>query len=249
MKNYFFDQRTITFLISLVIAFGLWLLIKLSGDFQTEHNIQLKFQNFPIDKVLINSPDSILNIQTNNNGFGVLGQFVFNRNKSLIVNIENTNYLHTKSGIETYYILGSSLHSLVEDEFKTAEQILDIQPDSIIFKFEKLASKKLKITPQIDLSLNPRFKQYEKMEIIPDSIVFFGPSNLLKSINSINTQKLSLQNIDSSIDTLINLIFPSNKFIGQHTKARLKIAIEEYTEGKISLPIQLDAGSKIRYKI
>lgn len=249
MRNYFLDQRTITFLISLLIASVLWLLIKLTGDFQTEHKIQLYFQNFPIDKVLINKPDSVLQIQTKNNGFGVLGQFVFNRNKSLSIDLKNTKYLSTKSDIQTYYILSSSLHANIEDKFKTAEQIINIQPDSIIFEFEKLASKKLKIYPQINLSFNPRFKQYKKMEIVPDSIVFFGPASILKSINSINTQKISLQNIESSIDTLVKLILPSNKLISQNDDVRLKIDIEEFTEGKIKLPIQLEIDPKMRYKI
>lgn len=249
MRTYFFDQRTVTFLISLMIAFGLWLLIELSGDFQTEHRVLLRFDNFPIDKVLINKPDSALQIKTNNNGFDVLGQFLFSKNKSINIDFGKARYLETKNGVQSYYILCSTLQEDIEDEFKTAEQILSVYPDSIVFKFEKLASKKLKIEPKLILSFNPRFKQYEKMQLLPDSIVFFGPASILKSLSSINTEKFKYEDISSSIDTVLNLLLPSNKLIGHQEEIRLILAVEEYTEGKINLPIQLEADAETQYKI
>jgi hypothetical protein len=249
MKNYLLDQRTITFLISLLIAFGLWLLIKLSGDFHTEHQVKLDVQNFPIDKVLINKPDSVLQIVTNDNGFDVLGRFLFSRNKSLTLNFQKARYLETKNGIQSYYILCPSLHQQIENEFKTAEQILSIQPDSIIFDFEKLSSKKLKIEPLINLSFNPRFKQYKKMKLSPDSLVFFGPASMLSSTTKINTHFFDFQDISATIDTLIPLDLPSKKLISKQADVRFQLTVEEYTEGKVKLPIQLQADAKTQYKI
>ena len=249
MKNYFFDQRTVTFLIALLIASGLWLLIKLSGNFQTEHKIQIGYQNFPIDKVLINKPDSVLKIRTNNNGFGVLGQILFARNKSLTIDFETARFLRTKEGIQTYYILCSSLQSEIEDEFKSADQILNIQPDSLIFVFEKLASKKLKIQAHINLSFDPRFKQYKKMILEPDSLVFFGPTSLLDSLTTINTYPFDLQNINTNIDTIIPLHLPDNKLISSRENVKFQLAVEEYTEGKINLPIQIESDAATQYKI
>ena len=249
MKNYFLDQRTVTFLIALLIASGLWLLIKLSGNFQTEHKIQIGYQNFPIDKVLINKPDSVLKIRTNNNGFGVLGQILFARNKSLTIDFETARFLRTKEGIQTYYILCSSLQSEIEDEFKSADQILNIQPDSLIFVFEKLASKKLKIQAHINLSFDPRFKQYKKMILEPDSLVFFGPTSLLDSLTTINTYPFDLQNINTNIDTIIPLHLPDNKLISSRENVKFQLAVEEYTEGKINLPIQIESDAATQYKI
>jgi len=249
MKNYFSDQRTITFLISLLIAFGLWLLIKLSGDFQTENKVQLDFQNFPIDKILINKPVSILQIKTHNNGFDALSQFLFTRHKSLNINFNTAKFLKIRSGVSTYYILASRLQQNIEEKFKTANQILSIRPDSIVFKFEKLASKKIKIVPQFDISFNPRFKQYKKLEMEPDSLLVFGPASLLHPIDSINTQVLELHDISSNIDTLIHTILINNNLVTQNKGVRVKLFVEEYTENKIKLPISLNANSEIQYKI
>lgn len=249
MKNYFLNQRTVTFLIALLIASGLWLLIKLSGNFQTEHKIRIGYQNFPIDRVLINKPDSVLKIRTNNNGFGVLGQLVFARNKSLTLDFKTARFLRTRAGVQTYYILCSSLQSSIKDEFKSADQILNIQPDSLIFVFEKLASKKLKIQAQITLSFDPRFKQYKKMILEPDSLVFFGPASILESLTAINTYAFDLQNINTNIDTVIPLHLPNNKLISNRKNVKFQLAVEEYTEGKISLPIQLEADTETQYKI
>lgn len=249
MKNYFLDQRTVTFLIALLIASGLWLLIKLTGDFQTEHKIQIGYQNFPIDKVLINKPDSVLKIRTNNNGFGVLGQLVFARNKSLTLDFKTARFLREDKGVQTYYIPCSNLQPNIEDEFRSADQILNIQPDSLIFVFEKLSSKKLKIQAQITLSFDPRFKQYKEMILEPDSLVFFGPTSILESLTTINTYAFDLQNINANIDTIIPLYLPNNKLISSRENVKFQLAVEEYTEGKINLPIQLEADATTQYKI
>lgn len=249
MKNFLLDQRSITFLISLLIASGLWLLIKLSGDFNTEHKVRLKFQNFPIDKVLINKPDSVLQIETNNNGFDVLGQFLFSRNKSLDIDFKQARFLKTTNDKQTYFILCSSLKHTIDQEFKSAEQVLDIYPDSLVFIFEKLASKNIKIEPDLVLSFNPRFKQYSPLEYSPDSILFFGPTSLLKSITSIPTKAFNLKNISADIDTLLALNLPSNKLFANEDRIRLKLDVEEYTETKISLPIQIFGNKNAQYKI
>lgn len=249
MKNYFSDQRTITFLISLLIATILWLLIKLSGDFQTEQKVQLNFQNFPIDKIFINKPDSVLQIRTNNNGFDILGQRLFYRNKSININFNKAKHLKTKSGIQSYYIVSNNFREEIEAEFKTAEQILSIKPDSLVFEFEKLASKKLKIELQLDLNFNPRFKQHEKLQFEPESIEVFGPKSILDSLLSIKTQKLSLQGINSNIDTSLKLLLPSKQLTIKYEKVRIRMGVEEYTEGKIKLPIQIAATAKVNYKV
>lgn len=249
MKNYFFDQRTITFLISLLIAFGLWLLIKLSGDFQTENKVHLNFQDFPIDKILINKPDSILQVKTHNNGFDALSQFLFNRHKSLSIDFSTAKFLKTRSGVSTYYILTSGLRQNIEEEFKTAEQIVSIRPDSIVFKFEKLTSKRIKIIPQLDISFNPRFKQYKDLEMEPESLLVFGPASLLHPVDSINTLVFKLHNINSNIDTLIHTELINNNLVTKNEGIRIKIFVEEYTENKIKLPIILKTNSKIHYKI
>lgn len=249
MRNYLVDQRTITFLISLLIATILWFLIKLSGDFQTDQSVKLNFQNLPQDKILINKPDSTILIRTKNNGFDLLGQKLFNRIKPLNVDFAKAKFLHSESGIQSYFILSSSIMQQIETEFNSAEQILSVKPDSILFSFEKLASKKLKVELQLRLNFNPRYKQYQQMQFNPESILIYGPASALDTINSIKTQELSLLNISSNIDTTIKIILPGKELKTEQDKIRLKLSVEEYTEGKITLPIQLDASAKVHYKV
>ncbi|MBN1650610.1 MAG: hypothetical protein JW857_04735 [Bacteroidales bacterium] len=249
MKNIFADQRSITFLISLLIASGLWLLIKLSGDFQTNQQVRLEFTNFPVDKVLINKPDSLLQVKTDNNGFDALRQYLFNRNKTITIDLSRAKHLDINSKVQKYYILSSSLYNEIEEEFKTAEQILNIEPDSILLLFENLASKKVKIEPQLELSYNPRFKPYSKMSITPDSVLLFGPVSQLKSIQSIKTKLFTFHNINIQVDTLLTFVLPGDKLKSKTTTTELKIDVEEYTEGKLELPIQMKGNNKIRYKI
>lgn len=249
MKNKFLDQRTITFLFSLLISFGLWLLIKLSDDFQTDNRIELRYQNYPINKVLTNKPDSLLQIKTINNGFDILGHLLFKSNQSIPINFAYAKHLKTRNGVQTYYILSSSLHNQIADKFSTAEEILSVRPDSLIFAFEELTSKQLPVKPQLEWSLNPRFKQYKNMQLIPNKVKVFGPASILNKIDSIPTEKIKLEQVSQSIDTLLHLKLKDSRLNIQPKNVKLVIPIEEFTEGKIKLPIQIKASKNLNYKI
>lgn len=249
MRNYFFNQNTITFLISLLLASIFWILIKLSGDFETEQKAKIKYLNLPVDKVMINKPDSVLYFSTNNNGFDLLKQMILNRNKTITINFDKAKYLQTKSDIKSYYIITNSLDQEIKYEFESNNEILNIKPDSLIFAFEKLASKKMKIELDLDLNFDPRFKQYKEIKAEPEMIEIFGPSSLLDSLQSIKTQKLSLNKINSNVDTVVKLLLPDEQFLVKNNKVRILMAVEEFTEGQIKIPIQLKASANLHYKV
>jgi len=249
MKKIFSDKDTLSFFISLLVAFVLWLLIKLSGEFQTEQRIGLHFTYFPIDKVLVNKPDSAVTVRINNTGFDMLGQWLFNRNKSIEIPFSRARFANNKQGIQTYYILTSGLQQNMEELYNTTEQIVSIRPDSILFKFEPLASRKVKVKPLLNLSLGPRFKQYQAMQISPDSLLIYGPPSLLDTLQFVQTEPLILNNLNKKTDTAVQVWFPNTKLHSQQQKVRILLDIQEYTEGKIKLPIYLEEIGGSRFKL
>ncbi|MBN2237841.1 MAG: hypothetical protein JW729_09785 [Bacteroidales bacterium] len=249
MKKFIIDQRTTTFLISLLIAFGLWLLIKISNDFQTEQDIKLVFTNYPIDKVLVNKPDSILEIKTTDDGFDIIGQMLFHGNEKINIDFSQAKHLKTQNGIQNYYILSSSLHAIFENKFKSAEQIISVRPDSILFHFENLASKKLKVIPIYEINFNPRYKAYQELKISPDSIEVFGPASELDRVQSLTTVPCKFANLSTDIDTMLRIDFLNTGLISTQKKIHLALDVEEYTEGKLKLPIQVEGKVGIHYKV
>lgn len=249
MKNLFLEKKTSAFLLSVVIATLLWLLIKLSHDFHTDNHINLKYNHLPIDKALINNPDSLLIVKTNNNGFDILRQKIFGGKKSLTIDFANAKILDSGNGSLSYFILSRSLKDRVELQLKSAKEIMDIRPDSLIFHFENLAHKKISVKPQFEISYASRFKQYQKVQIQPDSIDIYGPNSILDSIHSISNSKFHLKNVRSSIDTSVALKLPyKSVFLGTE-KIKIFIRVEEFTEQKIKLPIQYKGKLNQIYKI
>lgn len=249
MKNILSNDRTITFIISLIIASGLWLLIKLTGDFQTDRQLLIHYQNLPVDKVLLNNSDSIIHVRTNMNGFNALSELITGETKWLEVDFSNAKYLSTKNGIKTYYLLSSTLAFAISETLQTTEIFVSVRPDSLFIYFESLASKKIKVELNIDLSLSPRYKQYRPFQVVPDSIRVFGTPTALETIQKIGTEKLSFVNLDHSIDTNVYLAKHAKELTFEKEKIRMKIAIEEFTESKLKLPIFPKLKAGMRYKV
>jgi hypothetical protein len=249
MKNTLHNERTITFIVSLIIASSLWLLIKLTGDFQTDRQLHIHFQNLPPDKVLLKSSDSLIQVRTNKNGFNALSELISGKQKSLNVDFSNAKYLSTKNGIRTYFLFSSSLAFSISETLSAKEVIVSIRPDTLFIRFQPLSSKKLKVELNVDLSLSPRYKQYLPYQLNPDSIRVYGTHSALETIQKIRTEKLTFKNADRSIDTNVNLAKHSKDLIFEKENIGVKIDIEEFTESKMKLPILPKLNSGARYKL
>ena len=76
--------------------------------------------------------------------------------------------------------------------------------------------------------------------IQPDSVVLKGPSELLSAIDSIGTKKITKKNIEESFEEEIGIQAPdSPKVMLSSRSAIMQVAVEEFTQKQITVPVQL----------
>jgi hypothetical protein len=82
--------------------------------------------------------------------------------------------------------------------------------------------------------------------LTPDSIQISGPPAQLKLINSVETVKLSRQDVFQSLSAELEIKKSLPKGVLQsHTKVQVNIPVGEFTEGSFMVPVQLkNTGSK-----
>ena len=233
------NRKTVVFLICLGIAAFLWLLIKLSQEYEINVNVPVEYHNYPEDQILINKPDSIIQIRITDNGFDLIGTSLFGSPSSLELNIPEmrTSKLNTQTK-QSYSLVRTKIEEL-NKIFSSAKNLRLLGPDSLVLKFEKLATKEVIIIPQIEYLLLPQFQFKKTPRLEPHSITLFGSQNSLQNIDTIFTESKSYTELDLSFNESIDLLIPAN--VNTNLKScKLIVEIEKFTEAKITIPIPTD---------
>ncbi len=228
------SKRINVFFLFFLLSFMFLLLTKLTKDYTKTITFQIKPINVAENFVILKDTSHRLNITLRTYGFKFLKYYL--TNQSVTVDLSeldsnNNEYIWTNSrGIPH-----------INSQFGENVKIMAVNPDLIIFKFDRNAVKKIPVEFNSNISFAPGFDISGNFELIPDSIKVIGPKILLDSINKIGTQLLTLKDVKSDIDTPLNLVLPdsSRNLVYSHKEIIIKEKVEKFTEGIIEVPVDI----------
>ena len=225
------------FLIGLSAVF--WILTVLSKEYTATISSSVLFENYPLDKLLVEENDVVLQMQVKAPGFALLAhQFKFF--STVTLNVEN---FMTKPKDKTweYFLIGDQSLSELQEALPTNMQLLHVQPNRINLIFAEKAQKVIPISLKSDISFDPLFRQKGKIQLQPDHITVSGPKTVVEMIESISTQELNLQSLAKSTQGIIRLEDPKHEELTySHQEIAFQINVEQFTEGKVIIPIQIN---------
>ncbi|TYA57367.1 YbbR-like domain-containing protein [Formosa maritima] len=138
-------------------------------------------------------------------------------------------------------------------QFNKDIEIVSIIPDTLKFRYDINAIKKVPIKLNSKLSFSLGFDLLDSIRLEPDSIKIIGPKILVSELNYIETDIFILNDIKTNIDKSISLNLPTNKnknlnFSEDHIK--IKAEVDKFTEGHLKIPvtvINIPDSLKIKY--
>lgn len=232
------SNRWVTFSYCLLVAFLFWLLIVFSNEYKAPVTFNLRYTNFPKDKMLANKLPQKVDVQLAARGFTFLG-FYFNRlNDTLTLDVSN---IRKNQNAKDYYLPVYAQAQQFENQLGNQIKISKIYLDTLHFYFDK---KVVKVVP-VHLNLNYTFeKQFQlgaKVEIKPSKIVVSGPASVMADVVELNTQQLNFFNLNKSVARAAEIIIPDelNSVEFSTKKVVVKIPVEKFTEGTIELPVEV----------
>jgi hypothetical protein len=203
----------------------------------------------PENMVLANDPDSVLRFRIASEGFELFILKYFTRRNPIEIKLnrlnlrkEGDNYF---SNSPTAEIAGSIIHKL-----NLSEELVDISPKTIYFKFELLSRKRIKVVNNITLQFKKQFQLADSIIISPDSVNIVGPDHVIKGMNWVITAPVTFENIHESKTVLVDLVSPApDKSISiDPEKVEITIPVEKYTEGMIEVPVTQMLDKNLRIK-
>lgn len=224
------------FLLALSTLF--WILTVLSKDYTTTVHYKAKFIDFPEDKLLIDEKEVDLHLQVIAPGFTILAHRLrFKKELPLSV----SSFIPRKKGdYWNYFLLGEQSLSQIQEVIPTSMQLLHIQPNRIDLLLDEKAERVVPIKLKSNISFKELFRQKESIKLDPSTVVISGPKAVVEVFDEINTQMLTLEDVDNNRDGEIKIQSLNHSEINYSTKdVKWELKVEQFTEGEIKLPISI----------
>ena len=230
LKLFFFSKDILSFLLFLTISAGFWYVHALGKERERNLIIPIHFVGLPLNVNFTNSPPTEISLDIKDQGLRLF-DYSSGQLSPLVIDVSRT--FSEKGEI---LISSEQLRLRISNYLKPTTTILEIRPDSILLKYEKLYMKILPITLKSNIELSHQYKFSEDIKIKPSNVTVYGSKKTLDTLKSINTELLELKNISDTCYYYCKLI--QNKSLHYSVnKTRVSLFVEQFTERKIQIPV------------
>lgn len=240
------SRRINVFILFFVFAFIILILTKLSKNYTNTIAFTITKIHVPEEHVILNDSNIELNVTLKAYGFKLLKYYF----KKPSISIDFAQSIDKNDS--AYIWNKNTAYSLIRNQLDKQVDIVNIVPDTLHFRYDVNAVKKIPIILNEKIKFAPGFDLIDSILFSPDSIRLIGPSSLVTNIDFIETDTLFLNDVKTNIYSQINLQLPDNiadiKY--SSTKVQVTATIEKFTEGKLKIPITVEnipEGISIKY--
>lgn len=230
--------RAFIFLVCLTVSVFLWLIIKLSREYEVVLPYSYSCKNIPSERVVESRSDTIIFLTVRTKGFNILYERYIRTPEPLVLNLKYFRNMHRNATQEIEFPI-VNYTDVLSSQLKYTNQITAVFPERITIKLNKLHRKKVAVIPHLDLTFADQYMLYGKAVVSPDSVLVGGPKGIIDTLTFITTEKYKNTGLKENASVRIPLVLPSkNISVSMSAKeVNVVIPVEKYTEKEIEVPL------------
>jgi hypothetical protein len=237
-KKITLNRRVLTFFFFLLLSILFWFLTSMNKEYTAEISYPVRYIRFPEEKVLVNDIPDRLDLTVNASGYTLLSYRWRSRIAPIIFDVNSFSLNTMHNDPSTVYILSTYAKDRIAKQLSSEIQIIDINPDSLIFQFASRIEKFVPVMVNLDLEFEKQFMQVGPYKIDPDSILISGPELILDTISIIDTESFATADVSESFEKELSLL-RINKVDMDPSEVWVQVPVEKYTEASIKVPIEV----------
>lgn len=228
------------FLACLLISTILWSLLKFSEKRVDDIEVDLKFTNFPSEKVLVSNVPKSISVTIETQGFDLLSKSIGFKNAEIEVDLSKVKSI--KKGAEfVYYWLPRNNTSILErvigSKLKNAQA--PSKTDSVKLFFSNISTKKLNVGFDYKLSQSKDLFVIKSPLISPEKVVVRGAESILSKLDTIYTERAEFEVLEENLDADYRLILPFGVDSSFDDSVRVFVGVEALKEHVFEVPITI----------
>ena len=187
-------------IIVIVIAVLVWFFVKLDDNYRYAFKIQLRVTNLGSNRIITNDIPNKVKITCWGKGRYFLSLMI---RKDIFYNLDvsrvqkSANFVLDKQQVMLLHENGIEVLNIVE-------------PETVKVIITDLITKKVPITPVVEIQTLPGYTVVDEVQLTPDSVEVMGPKSEIKNISTIYTEKRQYKNVKRDIKNKIRLVNPAD---------------------------------------
>lgn len=217
----------------------IWLLISLSKSYSTEIHFPVEHYGIPEDRVVTAPLPEKLRLQVRSHGFELLAYKLFSRQTPVKVDLKELRYSDRKKRLEGY-LPTSKLLGRFSEQFPENTEVEDVSPDTIFVSLSPRKKKEVEVIPELELEFREQFRLADEVEVHPPKVTLNGPASVLDTTHLIKTKTVELKDLhkDQKVQVELRTDSISDKVQASPSRVDLRIKVNEFTEGKVRIPLK-----------
>jgi len=235
-------RKVSVFLSCLLIAVCSWLFFALSNNYVYEVNSKLNFINPPLNKAYHPLQDDTVTLKVRGTGWQLLFSKLKLKPRIVDVSLQSLN-----SG--QYVTISKQLNN-INLQFESNQKVISVTPDTLFFDFTKRITKRVPIKLVSRLTFQKAYGVSGAVKLEPATVVITGAAEDLKGIKFWQTDSLSLENVNSTINTKIGFQKGLRNNVNVYPNViKVEIPVDEFTEKTLEIPIEVENNPGREIKI
>ncbi|MEO5570291.1 MAG: CdaR family protein [Bacteroidia bacterium] len=232
------NQQAVIFSICLLIAIFFWTITALNKTFTASVSIPVVYKNIPLSFQMQKPLPAAISLDIEAKGFDLMSNNFIKKNKELTVDFNSQDLRNSDLKTHTSIATEKLLKQLISAP-DPAYRVVRIAPDSILMDYSKKFTRKIPVKLNVELNFRKQFFNSGQPILKPDSLELAGPEEEIKKISSIETEKITFNNINQNLFFSAPVVNPGNdKIILAAKKVWVFIPVREFTEGKVTIAMR-----------
>lgn len=217
------------FFICLVLASFLWLVHSLNTVYTYSFKIPVAFKNVPQNKKPLADIPEVISIDAKASGLKLA--LILLRRPFQPLEID---FNALKPVNQNYVISGSHLNFRDVLGFET--QVKNISPDTLYFSVKSGFQKNIPVKVPFYLKCKEGFG-YRKPVLNPSFITVWGDTSVLKDLDTVYTNALTLSDLSKNTDIQLELIKPDPQLYLNNNKVQVFVEVAKLIEQTVTIPV------------
>lgn len=222
------------FIVSLLLAYSIWLIHNLSLNYSETVRIPVRAQCDIEGHSSSSSNSTMVLARCRASGFSLIRLERAERKNPVLVKFDASD-IHPL-GNEMFYVTSEDLDRYVSQIFGSGTKLDMFVTDTAVFRFPSENHKRVPVQAVYSVDFRPQYTNVGELKVVPDSVTVYGEPFHLSGINKVYTESLSLYDLDSPVHGEVRLDRIKGVRLSDES-VRYSMEVTRYVEMKARVPV------------
>ena len=223
---------------SLLLAFFMWSVMKLSRNYSSYMRFQVSVTTNIEGRKGSAVAEDVLVIGAKSTGFTILQNRNDNEITTLSIEGVDAKLFHKCGTEEEYALLPDDIRQLVQDALGKDIKVESFATDTLLFRFPLQTNRKVPVMVQSMISYREQYMPYSDIAVRPDSVLIYGDEEVIGKINGVSTRLIKVKGASAPVTGVVEVI-PVASVRLSHDEVFYTQEVGRYVEHRVKVPVKI----------